>query len=314
LRRTIPQAEIAADDVILHVSDKKRRTLLNWIDQAQGAVPHEFSVLIHSLEQLEAEREHLRAELERVPSDETLSPLVKKLNDLHKRLGVLEKDRDALEDELSRLEFWQERTASQLRGIREQIAEHEAVDERVRMAARTQSVLEAFAQRLTQAKVSQLEEALVKRFNQLVRKQNFVSQAKIDPKHFTVTFYRAGGVFERTEFSAGERQLLAIATMWALREVSGRPAPVIIDTPLSRLDTEHRLSMVQSYLPHVSHQVLVLATDAEMDEYLLERLKPAVSHIYHLSDDPETGRTHVELERLPVGEGAFVQVDEVWVQ
>ena len=89
---------------------------------------------------------------------------------------------------------------------------------------------------------------------------------------------------------------MAIATMWALREVSGRPTPVIIDTPLSRLDSQHRLNIVQDYLPSVSHQVIVLATDAEINEELRHILQPAISHVYQLSYDADKGTTKTEIE------------------
>ncbi|MCZ7671684.1 MAG: hypothetical protein M5U34_33450 [Chloroflexi bacterium] len=45
-----------------------------------------------------------------------------------------------------------------------------------------------------------------------------------------------------------------------MREVSGRPLPVIIDT-LSRLDDEHRRTMLAEFMPQVAQQVIVLATN-----------------------------------------------------
>jgi DNA sulfur modification protein DndD len=56
--------------------------------------------------------------------------------------------------------------------------------------------------------------------------------------------------------------------MWALKEASGAPMPVIVDTPLGRLDSDHRLSVVQNYFPRASHQVVLLATDAEVDDQI----------------------------------------------
>ena len=70
--------------------------------------------------------------------------------------------------------------------------------------------------------------------------------------------------------------------------------PVIVDTPLGRLDSDHRSSMVQSYFPQVSHQVILLATDTEVDERMLEQLEPAVSHSYYLDYDSARGKTSSE--------------------
>lgn len=85
--------------------------------------------------------------------------------------------------------------------------------------------------------------------------------------------------------SAGERQVFAVALLWALGRTSGRPLPVIIDTPLARLDSDHRRLLVERYLPFASHQVLVLSTDTEVDEAAFAALEPAMSHAYRLRYD-----------------------------
>jgi DNA sulfur modification protein DndD len=48
---------------------------------------------------------------------------------------------------------------------------------------------------------------------------------------------------------------------------------VIVDTPLEQLDGGHRLSVVQSYFPQVSHQVILLAMDLEVDDQELAWLQ-----------------------------------------
>jgi hypothetical protein len=52
--------------------------------------------------------------------------------------------------------------------------------------------------------------------------------------------------------------------LWALAKTSGRPLPIIIDTPLARLDSDHRKLLAQHYFPVASHQMLILSTDTEI--------------------------------------------------
>ena len=85
--------------------------------------------------------------------------------------------------------------------------------------------------------------------------------------------------------------MLAIATLWALRELSGRATPVVIDTPLSRLDSQHRERMLHDFFPRASHQVILLATDAEIDAHALKLLAPVISRLYRMEYDPATGAT-----------------------
>ncbi len=107
---------------------------------------------------------------------------------------------------------------------------------------------------------------------------------------------------------AGEQQMFAIATLWALREVSGRPLPVIIDTPLSRLDDDHRRAMLAEFMPQVAQQVIVLATTTEFDEETFAFLQPAVSRAYLLQANNVT--TQVTEQPLPA---QFISVDSLTV-
>ena len=163
-----------------------------------------------------------------------------------------------------------------------------------------------YYQQLVARKLAQLEQQMVKRLNQLSRKRNFIERVEIDPKTFTVTLYRAGRPFPRPQLSAGEDQIFAIATLWALREVSGRPLPVIIDTPLSRLDDIHRQTILGEFMTQVSQQVIMLATTVEVDEETLAFMQPALSRIYLLEADSTT----TQISEIPVA----VSTDHVLLQ
>ena len=143
-------------------------------------------------------------------------------------------------------------------------------------------------------KIKQIEQTAVKRFNELCRKEDLLSSIKIDPLSFEISLHKHATPIERHHLSAGENQLLAISIMWALREETGIPMPIIIDTPLSRLDNEHRQNMVNHFFPHASHQVILLATDAELTSPLLQDLDSSVSHAYFMEYDENLGKTNVE--------------------
>ena len=80
----------------------------------------------------------------------------------------------------------------------------------------------------------------------------------------------------------------------ALGKASGRSLPIIIDTPLGRLDSKHREKLVESYFPRASHQVIVLSTDTEVDQRFYDGLRPSVSHAFHLKFDQAERSTAAE--------------------
>jgi DNA sulfur modification protein DndD len=300
LRQTVQMPDISEEEVILRVSEQDRRTLLNWIDLATTQVPQEFCQAIARLDDLERELEQVDQEMLLVPADETLGPLVEVLQQLNRELGGLQKTAADLEEQVRSLDYRLERMGYQRERLRRQIVEQERGDQRVQLVGKTQFVLEEYARDLQQEKTSQLEKKLVARFNDLCCKEDLVDAIEIDPITFEMTLYRQGHPSGFKQLSAGERQLLAMATMWALKEVSGAPMPVIVDTPLGRLDSDHRLSVIQNYFPRASHQIVLLATDAEVNDQILTWLAPAISRAYHLDYDASQGTTIVREDALAV--------------
>src|SRR5207247_8647693 len=114
--------------------------------------------------------------------------------------------------------------------------------------------------RMRVSKFIRLEENVVYYYRQLCRKTDLSLEITIDPSTFDVDLKAANGApIARDQLSAGEKQIFAIALLWALARTSGRALPIVIDTPLARLDRDHRRALVEQYFPIVSHQVIVLS-------------------------------------------------------
>lgn len=89
----------------------------------------------------------------------------------------------------------------------------------------------------------------------------------------------------KSQLSAGEKQIFAVSVLWGLALSSGYQMPVVIDTPMARLDSAHRNNFVEKYLPNASNQVIVLSTDEEIYGKYLDIIKPYVNSCYTLLYD-----------------------------
>lgn len=128
----------------------------------------------------------------------------------------------------------------------------------------------------------------------LVRKEKLITQVDIDPETNMVQLSgRDGSPLPASDLSAGERQLLATALLWGLARAAGQPLPVVIDTPLGRLDGSHREHLLERYFPFASHQVLLLSTDTEIDNDAYARIQKHVGRSYRLVFDQATNATSV---------------------
>jgi DNA sulfur modification protein DndD len=129
----------------------------------------------------------------------------------------------------------------------------------------------------------------------LARKEDLVSQLSIDPKDYSVTLRDArGDKIRKADLSAGEKEIYAICLLWGLAQTSGRQLPIVIDTPLSRLDSDHRKAIVERYYPTASKQVIILSTDTEIDREYYALLAPQVDKAFLLDYDARLGKTTVQ--------------------
>lgn len=162
----------------------------------------------------------------------------------------------------------------------------------VEHAARARTTLVQLRAVATQRHTKRIEALILDSLQTLVRKNRLISEVKIDPETCAVELLTHDGrpVRPRT-LSAGERQLLAVSLLAGLARASGRLLPVVIDTPLGRLDQDHRGRLLERYIPHASHQVIVLSTDTEITPDVLHRLGNSVSHMVKLEHDRQTGAT-----------------------
>lgn len=274
----------------------ERERLLGWIEQATQQLPAQLHTLTQQLETLEAERGALEQARSQIPQDAVAHPLLQQFHELAERKGRLDAQIDALDEELQQLRrVVDDHERERLRAYAQLAASGDA-DERTQRAAKVQLVLDRYLHEMTAIKVGQVEQAVAQYFNLLCRKSLLVQEVRIDPRGFQVTLYGPNrSELPKSDLSAGEKQLYALALLWALRSVSGRALPIIIDSPLGRLDTEHRRALLRHFFPHAAHQVVLLSTDTEIDSVAFDHLQPAVARSYRLHWDGERGATEVRV-------------------
>jgi len=85
--------------------------------------------------------------------------------------------------------------------------------------------------------------------------------------------------------SAGENQIFATALIAGLAEVSKVKAPLLVDTPLGRLDSKHRANILNFWISNTNRQVILLSQDEEVDADFYKRIKKNVSATFLLEHE-----------------------------
>jgi DNA sulfur modification protein DndD len=203
------------------------------------------------------------------------------IEDYHKKRSSLNNNYIMLSSEFSRMA---ESVLSSLEAVDS--------DERVvKYAHMAKDIIEQYKIRLQARKTSILAATMTDCYKKLANKKNLVSNIEMDPETLDLTYLnKEGDIVTKERLSAGEKQLMVISLLWSLAICSKKKLPVIIDTPLSRLDSAHRESLITTYFPNASEQTIILSTDSEIDEKYYELMQESVGDRFTLeyNDDDKT--------------------------
>lgn len=281
-----PPEDLPTVTTLHKVSEDDRQRLLSAIDRISHDMPKLLSKLQKRLERSTRRLQEVEVALEKIPADEIIQPVVERLQTLYQELGSAEAATKRADLSKREVELHLEDLGRRERKLAERLADLGRMADRRVQLGKVQIVVDEFTEALTTAKIQELRDAVVRCFGQLWRKGDLIRRIEIDPKTFQVTLFDAHDrPAPKDQLSAGEKQIFAISMLWALAQLSGRPLPIVIDTPLGRLDSDHRGYLVDRYFPNASHQVIVLSTDTEIDQASFKALSPSVSHAYHLRYD-----------------------------
>jgi DNA sulfur modification protein DndD len=137
------------------------------------------------------------------------------------------------------------------------------------------NMLNQFIVRLRKNKVHLLQEKTFEMYKLLSSRIGLIKDITIDDSSYEVRITdRNGHEIRKSALSAGEKEVFAISLLWGLEQTSQVKLPIIIDTPLSRLDSTHRDNIVNNYFPNAGEQVIILSTDTEIDTNYYRALKP----------------------------------------
>ena len=215
---------------------------------------------------------------------------------------------DQFESELSQNKTRLKMLNSKIRTSLDMQTSSEKLSSSESMAQSVLEVLEEYSQSLRNEKISLLESNVLKGLEILLHKKDFIKKVTIDKDTFAVKLHNGNNdEITKNMLSKGELQIYATALVWGLAKTSGRPLPFMIDTPLARLDVEHRLSLVESFFPETSQQTIILSTDSEINSHYYEKLKPYISKSYTINFDSAKGKTRI-------CEGYFFENEEMTVE
>jgi DNA sulfur modification protein DndD len=275
LQQSNSQAQV---EKVLNLSDRDAARVLNRLEEIEQSdlllltdlikEKSELDFEIRSLESsiasagsTESERE-LFAELQNIieSSQTQIGRLSVKISNVNEDIVVLENKIKEIELEISKL--YEKHNFSKEKA--DFIQECDAIA----------NLLNAYTIKLRKNKVQLLQEKTFEMYKMLSSKAGLIKDIEINDKTYEITVRdKSGHEVKKSSLSAGEKEVFALSLLWGLAQTSQLNLPIIIDTPLSRLDSIHRDNIVKHYFPNAANQVIILSTDTEVDNNYFKNLE-----------------------------------------
>lgn len=142
-----------------------------------------------------------------------------------------------------------------------------------------------------------LKKEILKNYKTIMPDDN-VSDLEINDDFEIVLKDAKNGVINVISQSSGQKQILSIAIFWALSELSNSKMPLIIDTPLSRIDRDNRLRIIKHYYAKAQNQVIILPTDTEISPQEYNYIKPHLAQIYHINKAQDREHASISMANI----------------
>lgn len=279
-------------EIVFDISDQSfyqlTSLLRNGLMNAQGNMLQNMATCQKGIAKIDEIDSYLSVDID----EKALSKIYKKIKTLEQEiieheaaLEIAQKQRTGLNGDVMRA------TSEYNRFVENMLSNLESDDDNGRIlkyAHHATQVLAEYKIRLQKKKIGTLAETMTKCYKQLANKKNLISRIDMDAVTLDFVYLNADNqIVPKESLSVGEKQLMVISLLWALAICSKKKLPVIIDTPLSRMDSVHRVALIKTYFPNASDQTIILSTDSEIDKHYYEIMKDTVGDEFTLVYDDE---------------------------
>jgi DNA sulfur modification protein DndD len=289
-----PMPQGCADAMVHSYLGSKRAALLNAVDGLHlGA--QDVLGLIAKRETLQKRIRDLinrYTKIEGVDKDGTLAKLQGESASINVTLDQRQRELGDLDRQLVGLKGTIDQERALYMREHERFVQANPVKSMVGRAERVCNLIGELIPQMYALKVDQLAKAMTAVYKKLAHKGQ-VHRVDIDETGKTRILGRNGQEIPFDK-SAGENQVFATALLAGLAEISGIDAPMVVDTPLGRLDSTHRANILKYWTSDKKRQVILLSQDKEIDQETYTALEPYVGKTYllqHAEIDSGVGRT-----------------------
>lgn len=242
--------------------------------------------IVELLNSISASEEAQYALEEEITRTEAISPHIdrkrEQLNHLNGEIQNKDQEIGSLRREISSIEGQINTKNTELTRLSGQWDQAQPSIRRARRALSIASMVDGIVLQAVPSQIEAIAKAMTEAHRSMAHKKDLVERIAIDAECNVKLLNQDGLDIRNYDISAGEKQIFTQALIAAVATVSGREFPMVVDTPLGRLDVEHRKGVL-NHLVRRGHQVILLSTDTEVVGEYLREIEHNVQKRYRIS-------------------------------
>lgn len=252
------------------ISQKDLNTLRNYKTLDKSIIKN----YINKIEKLEEEIEKIEVEFRNAPEFKDTKVESEKIDSLMQILGKHNTILSSYNNKLYKLKESRSNLLGKVTRSSEENYDINTLETQLKQTESVITVINQYIIQVTELKANFIKEEFSNMLLKLFRKQDEFGKIEFDINNYSVRLYNDKmQEINISDRSAGEMQMISSALIWALIKVSDLDLPVVIDTPLGRLDSYHRNQLINQYYTQLSHQVIILSTDTEITKDYIDIMK-----------------------------------------
>ncbi len=219
--------------------------------------------------------------------DSSVAPLQKQLDEI---VVELKKNKDKIDDYTKLIEYNNKNITEISKKIREEEKKTLLSDLDKEMIKNIDQIFENISERIVTIKrdsVAILIDKINDIYFRLKNKSSMVKTIRINDEMFIEIIDFNGESIDIRTISEGEKGILMYSIIHGLHSLSGGDMPLIIDSPLGKMDSLHTNNLIRNYYPIASEQVIILSHDREITKEVMDDMDDLVSHKYLIRSEEE---------------------------
>lgn len=210
------------------------------------------------------------------------------LNEVNSRVGALREEKGGLSRVMDSRADEVEQKRKELGRLTGRLDLSERPAQLANRAEQVAGMLGDLIEEAWPLQASAVAEAMTNAVQAMAHRKDYLREVDITPEGEVELASPDGRDLREYDLSAGEKQIFTQALFSAIAEVSERPFPLVIDTPLGRLDENHRLNVLR-HVANRPSQVILISTDTEVVGQYLTAIKNKVAKFYIIRNKVEGG-------------------------